>query len=81
MRKYIIVPYSKMTESNIGKFGYSSMSAMRNNVEGFGERKVVLDFTGFAPWGFGSYTKYTHSEIIELLKDDDEWNHNYPESY
>ena len=74
MRKYIIVPYSKMTESNISKFGYSTMSAMRKNVEGFGERKVVLDFTGFAPWGFGSYTKHTHSEILDIMQTD-EWKY------
>tara|TARA_Y100000310_G_scaffold67613_1_gene62938 strand:+ start:210 stop:431 length:222 start_codon:yes stop_codon:yes gene_type:complete len=68
--KYMIIPYSDVTDDMILESQETSRDTLRHTVSG--DDKVILKYSGSDPIVFDSYTKYTHSQIkSEIVKE--EW--------
>lgn len=68
-RTYTVMNWSDLTDAMASKLDIDDKNDLRRSASGVD--RVIVSWTGKAPNGFGSYTKYTHAQIKTLLEGDD----------
>ena len=66
-RTYTIVDFVDLTDAIVSKLCITDTASLRRSVSG--TDRAVASWTGKAPNGLGSYTKYTEDEIRAILED------------
>lgn len=67
--KYVIVNRDDVTDAMVEASVGNSLDDMRSSV--YGNDRVILKFQGDAPESVSAYTKYTHSQIKDIVEDPD----------
>ena len=67
--KYMIILYSEVTDEMVDNAVERSRDNLRHSIQG--EDRVILKYSGSDPACFDGYTKYNHSEILEIVRGED----------
>lgn len=68
-RTYTVMNWSDLTDAIASKLDIDEKDELRRSTSG--TDRVIVSWTGNAPNGLGSYTKYTHAQIKTLLEGSD----------
>ena len=67
--KYMTILYSEVTDEMMENIVESGRDTLRHSIQG--DDKVILKYSGNDPACFDGYTKYNHSEILEIVHGED----------
>ena len=67
--KYMTILYSEVTDEMVENAIETSRDTLRHSIQG--DDKVILKYSGNDPVCFDGYTKYNHSEILEIVHGED----------
>ena len=68
-RIYTVMNWSDLTDAIASKLDIDEKDDLRRSTSG--TDRVIVSWTGTAPNGLDSYTKYTHAQIKTLLEGSD----------